>query len=128
MSDDDEVIPIGEAVRSMEWLGRRLEETREERDRYRDWFERLNAATSEYIARVTTEKADTAEALADLRAKVDRMANARTRKRQLTAGEKRAEALSRYAAGEPVKVIAADLRRTERWVYAVIPENMKRRR
>jgi hypothetical protein len=68
------------------------------------------------------ERADTAEA------KVDRMANARTRKRQEVAADKRSDAIQRYAAGEPVKNIARDLRRSERWVYEVIPENMKRRR
>lgn len=44
MSGDDETIPIGEAVRSLESMGRKLAEMRRQRDQYRDWFERLFAA------------------------------------------------------------------------------------
>lgn len=36
--------------RAVESLGEKLERTRTERDRYRDWFERLTASTAEYIA------------------------------------------------------------------------------
>jgi DNA-binding NarL/FixJ family response regulator len=61
-------------------------------------------------------------------AKLDQIVNARTRKRHEIAVAKRTEAIQRYAAGDTVKNIAADLRRSERWVYEVIPENMKQRR
>lgn len=44
MSPDDETIPIGEAVRSLESMARRLAEMRRQRDQYREWFDRLFAA------------------------------------------------------------------------------------
>ena len=49
---DDETIPIGEAIRSLEAMGDKLRRTRNERDRYRDWFTKLDAAFVEYIAAV----------------------------------------------------------------------------
>lgn len=36
----------------MEWLGRQLQDAMDERDRYREWFEKLNEATARYIATV----------------------------------------------------------------------------
>lgn len=39
----DETIPVDEAMRSLNWAMGRLAEVRAERDRYRDWFERLFA-------------------------------------------------------------------------------------
>ena len=117
----DETIPTGEAVRSLEYMGRRLAEMRRERDQYQDWFERLFAAAWRDDGELRTE-------LQRVRAEHERVVNARTRKRQDGAAEKRAEAIRRYADGDLVKVIAADLRRSERWVYDTIPKDMKRRR
>lgn len=79
-------------------------------------------------AKVSRAITDLARRATVAEAKVDRMANARTRKRQQTSEEKKADAIRRYQAGELVKNIAEDLRRSERWVYETIPENMKRRR
>lgn len=73
--------------------------------------------------------ADTAgEYVAELETELDRIVNARTRKRQETSAEKTAEAIRRYEKGDLVKNIAKDLERGERWVYGVVPEKMKKRR
>lgn len=107
-----------------EWLITRLKTAREERDRYRRWFEKL----FEGAWRHADEDAELRATLEQVREEHDRVVNARTRKRQSTAADKRAEAIRRYLAGDLVKNIAKDLRRSERWVYETIPEDMKRRR
>lgn len=121
MSDADDMIPAKDALRSANYRMRRLGEMRTERDLYRGWFERLFAAAWQRDADLRTE-------LEKVRAEHDRVVNARTRKRQEVAADKRADAIRRYQAGELVKTIAMDLRRSERWVYEVIPADMKRRR
>jgi hypothetical protein len=65
---------------------------------------------------------------ATLAAELDRIVNARTRARQAEAHDKRTEAIRLREAGEKVSHIARTLGRTERWVYDVLPENLKRRR
>jgi hypothetical protein len=108
-------------ARALDWTTEKLRDARRERDLYRGWFNRLVAAGALDAPSLRAE-------LERVLAERERVFNARTRKRQETAADKRAEAIRRYQAGEPVKTIALDLRRSERWVYGVIPENMKRRR
>ena len=127
MSESEDLIPAAEAVRSLEWMGQRLAAVKRERDQYRRWFDRLAAATAHYIESVQEQSAADADALAGLRDELDRIKNGLTRKRQLEAAALAAEAIRRYEAGELVKNIAKDLGRKPRWVWQVVPDEMKTR-
>ena len=122
MSADE--IPVDEALRSLEYMGDQLRRARQDRDQYRAWFEKLLDAVRTYAG----DNVGLRAALDQVQAEHERVVNARTRKRQQTAAEKKAEAIRRYQANDLVKNIAADLQRSQRWVYEVIPKEMKRRR
>lgn len=130
MSDDDEVMPVEEALRSVEWAMGRAAVYREQRNRYRDWFERLSAATTSYIEgrkEVDADAAQLREALTAVQAERDtlqdkialpsrRSAESRGKRR----GELREEIARRRQAGQKNESIAIDLGISESYLYRVM--------
>lgn len=62
------------------------------------------------------------------KAELHRIVNARTVKRQATSRALRDEAERLRRAGEKIAYIARKLGRSERWVYEVLPKDLKQRR
>jgi hypothetical protein len=78
--NDDERVPIDDAVRSLDWMMAQLTAARRERDISADLFRRLDAAMSEYVAttRALLERNPYADATAKREARsVERIARAR---------------------------------------------------
>ena len=106
---DDEVMPVKDAVRSWEWAMGRVAEYRRERDQYRDWFERLAAATTRYIETTEARSAEAGSALAELRGEHERITHARTRANVAKGAETRRRVLEMRTAGRSIAETAREL-------------------